>query len=206
VRAVLPTDSKIYAPNPNNLGDDYQGFLCAVANGEDRAPNVEIRRRFTRLYGNWFPPFEADHHLHAHKAYYREVNDWWKIDQAKFPLENPDKQFGLHAAILRRKLRVIWLLAASDATDEATHKVYQLSTRYYRTYCLESGGGAPGEARRAALDGRMSMAGKKCRETKGLQEPEMPADDDILSSVQEPQILFDGLLRGGRDAKARRAC
>jgi hypothetical protein len=52
----------------------------------------------------------------------------------------------------------------------------------------------------------MSMADRKSQETKGLQEPEMPADDDILSLVQEPEILFDDLLRGGRDAQARRSC
>jgi hypothetical protein len=51
------------------------------------------------------------------------------------------------------KLRVIWLLAASDSTDEAAHKIDQLSTRYYRNYNLDTEGGAPSEARRQRLMG-----------------------------------------------------
>jgi hypothetical protein len=99
------------------------------------------------LYGNWFPPFEPDHDLPPHEAYYREVIDWWKTNKAELPLERHDAKFGLHAVILRRKLRVIWLLADSGDTDEATDRVQQLSTHYYRWYILDREGGPKSEAR-----------------------------------------------------------
>jgi len=54
----------------------------------------------------------------------------------QLPLEAPDKQFGLQVVILRRKLRVIWLLASSGDESEAIGRIDQLSTHYYRTYCL----------------------------------------------------------------------
>jgi len=124
------------APNPNNLNDDYQDFLCSVANGADRADALGVRRRFARLYGEWFPPFDWID-LPPHKGYYREVSAWWNTDLGELPAEEPDETFGLHVVILRRKLRVIWLLASSRVETEAMHRIDQLSTHYYRSYCLD---------------------------------------------------------------------
>ena len=132
----LKDDSKICDPNRNNLGDDYQEFLCLVANGGDRAKVTGIRERFIRLYGKWFPPFDP-HDLHTHKAYYQEVINWWNVNGKELPLEEPDERFGLHIVILRRKLRVLWLLASLGNETEATERVNQLSTHYYRSYYLD---------------------------------------------------------------------
>jgi hypothetical protein len=131
-------DSKICDPNRNNLEGDYEDFLCSVANGADRAVKVAgPQRRFLRLYNDWFPPF-GPNELHMHKSYYREVIEWWNIKGIELPIEEPDERFGLYIVILRRKLRVIWLLASSGAEDEAMHKIKQLSTHYYRYYHLGS--------------------------------------------------------------------
>jgi hypothetical protein len=135
--AMFDIDSQNRTPNPNNMDDDYQDFLCSVANGADRANAVGVRKRFARLYGDWFPPFEAVVDLPPHKGYYREVTAWWKTDLGELPSEEPDETFGLHVVILRRKLRVIWLLASSRALTDANYRIEQLSTHYYRTYCLD---------------------------------------------------------------------
>lgn len=129
--------SQIRGSNSNNLKDDFQDFVCSVSNGADRARVAGVRRRFTRMYGGWFPPFEAAVDLHPHKAYYREVIAWWDTDLMELSVEEPDEKFGLHVVILRRKLRVIWLLASSLAETEANYRIDQLSTHYYRTYCLD---------------------------------------------------------------------
>lgn len=150
---MLHIDSKICAPNPNNLGDAYQEFLCFVANGAERAHGVGKRTDFIRRYGDWFPPFERHHDSTPHEAYYRDVINWWKTGKTELPLEKPDAQFGLHAVILRRKLRLIWLLADSGDIEEAIRRVEQLSTHYYRWYILDPEGGPKSEARLRHLRG-----------------------------------------------------
>ena len=169
---MFDIDSKICDPNPNNLEEVYKDFLCSVANGTDRAPVAGIRKRFARLYGDWFPPFVAARDLHTHKAYYREIIDWWKADETninKLPLEEPDEQFGLNTAILRRKLRVIWLLASCGDTNEAIHRVQQLSTRYYRTYPLERE--SPSEERRQRLMGACQWLGSNVGKLRVCKNP-----------------------------------
>jgi hypothetical protein len=94
-----------------------------------------VRGRFARQYGDWFPPFE-DVDLHPHKAYYREVTAWWNTELGELSVEEPDATFGLHVVILRRKLRLIWLLSSSRDETETMHRIDQLSTHHYRTYCL----------------------------------------------------------------------
>ena len=131
----LKDDSKNCDPNRSNLEPGYQEFLCLVANGADRVEVIGIRQRFMRLYSDWFPQFDPCD-LHMHKGYYREVIEWWNPKETELPIEEPDERFGLHIVMLRRKLRVIWLLASSGTEDEAMHRIEQLSTHYYRNYCL----------------------------------------------------------------------
>jgi hypothetical protein len=132
----LNSDSKTYTPNPNKW-ERYQEFLCLVANGAARSKVAGVRRRFIRLYNDWFPPFDP-YELPMHKSYYREVIDWWNVKGTELPVEEPDERFGLYIVILRRKLRVIWLLVCSGAEEEAVHRIEQLSTHYYRYYYMGS--------------------------------------------------------------------
>ena len=87
----------------------------------------------------------------------------------KLPLEEPDEQFGLNTAILRRKLRVIWLLASCGDTNEAIHRVQQLSTRYYRTYPLERE--SPSEERRQRLMGACQWLGSNVGKLRVCKNP-----------------------------------
>jgi hypothetical protein len=119
------------------VADDHsEDFLLAVVNAADSSRDADVRRYFVQRYGEWFSPFEG-FDLHTHKAYYREVIEWWNTKLMELPLEEPDQRFGLHVVILRRKLRVIWLLASSGAEPEAMHRIDQLSTHYYRSYYLD---------------------------------------------------------------------
>ena len=166
---MFHSDSQNRGSNPNNLNDDYQDFLSSVANGADRASTAGVRRRFTRLYRDWFAPFEAAVDLHPHKAYYREVIAWWNTELGTLPVEESDGQFGLHVVVLRRKLRVIWLLSSSGAETEAMHRIDQLSTHYYRTYYLDFR--EQSEARRERLLGVCQWLGKHIGKLKVCENP-----------------------------------
>jgi hypothetical protein len=168
--ALFDTNPQNRGSNPTNLEDDYQDFVCSVANSADRAIVAGVRRRFSRLYGDWFPPFEADADLHPQKAYYREVIDWWKTGLAELSLEEPDEQFGLHVVILRRKLRVIWLLASSGDQTEANYRIGQLSTHYYRNYCLDLREQDATKLKR--LSGACHWLGKHLNNLKVCQNPQ----------------------------------
>jgi hypothetical protein len=167
--AMFHSDSQNRGSNPNNLNDDYQDFLSSVANGADRASTGGVRMRFTRLYRDWFAPFEAAVDLHPHKAYYREVLAWWNTELGTLPVEESDGQFGLHVVVLRRKLRVIWLLSSSGAETEAMHRIDQLSTHYYRTYYLDFR--EQSEARRERLLGACQWLRKHIGKLKVCENP-----------------------------------
>jgi hypothetical protein len=167
--AMFDTDPRNRGSNSNNLDDDFQDFLCSVANGTERANIAGVRRRFTHLYGDWFPPFEA-FDLHSHKAYYPEIREWWNAGLIELPVEEPDEKFGLHVVILRRKLRVIWLLASSLAQTEANHRIHQLSTHYYRTYCLDLRG--RDETKLKRLSGACQWLGKHVKNLKVCENPQ----------------------------------
>jgi hypothetical protein len=115
--------------------DQYEDFLLSVVNAAERSGDADLRGYFVRRYGNWFPPYQK-HQLKAHEWYYHEVRAWWKTSLRDLPEEDPDDHFGLHATILRHKLRVIWLLASSGNQPEAANRITQMVTAYYRRYHL----------------------------------------------------------------------
>jgi hypothetical protein len=110
---------------------DYSDFLLAVVNAEEKADFKGARKRFARLYGEWFPAYDKKD-LPRQQLYYRRTRAWWTPPSGEVPLETPDEQFGLHAVIFRYKLRVIWAFAASGDTAGAERKRSHLYTESHR--------------------------------------------------------------------------
>ena len=85
---------------------DYTNFLLAVVNAEEKAEFKGARRRFARLYSEWFPTFDPEA-LPWQQGHYHRTRAWRKPPSGEIPIEPPDEQFGLHAVIFGHKLRVI---------------------------------------------------------------------------------------------------
>jgi hypothetical protein len=60
------------------------------------------------------------------ERHYRYAQKWWKAEREVEP-EQPNARFGLHIAILRHKLRLIWEVAGSGNLVRAKRKVEQAS-------------------------------------------------------------------------------
>ena len=92
-------------------------FLESVVNGEDCDPVSGQRDRFRRLYLHWFP----EEHLEGEAlrvvllAWKAHPVIWWRRDS--FANENPKDYFEWSAAVLRDKLRFIWLSEPKTARD-----------------------------------------------------------------------------------------
>jgi hypothetical protein len=63
--------------------------------------------------------------FHQSEIYYRDVCDWWRTTGEEIQMEQPDEVFGFQVAILRRKLRVIWLLANAGNVKAAMARTHQ---------------------------------------------------------------------------------
>jgi hypothetical protein len=109
-------------------------FLLSVVNADDRSPLAEKRVDFALRYEKWFPPKEGTLYK---KANYRDDLEWWKLDGGGEPqVEPPHRQFGLHVAGLRYKLRVIWKVAHNKEWESAERKVGYLTTDIHRYFRL----------------------------------------------------------------------
>jgi len=133
VRAVHP-ENELQTGSKSMSDTNYTDFLLAVVNAEEKADFKGARKRFARLYSEWFPTFDPET-LRWQQVHYRRTRAWWKPPSGDFPVEAPDEQFGLHVVIFRHKLRVIWAFAASGDAAGAERKrshLYTESHRYFR--------------------------------------------------------------------------
>lgn len=102
--------------------DECKRFVEAVVNGDDKDSVPATRNRFARLYRDWFPPEPEDKYMvrYAVNSWSNAVGRWCP------PLiehqENPESFFEWQVAILRDRLRFIWL---ADQ-DTARYKIRML--------------------------------------------------------------------------------
>ena len=114
--------------------DEYRDFLLAVVNAHDRSPREGLRKRFVRLYRGWFPDdMEGEGAEEAVRVLlfaYRPPQMWFFKDAPA--VENPTTEFALHVALLRDKLKSIWI--ARDGAGTAMFRLDELKhdTREYR--------------------------------------------------------------------------
>lgn len=114
--------------------DEYRDFLLAVVNAHDRSPREGLRKRFVRLYRDWFPDDMkgegADEAVRVLLLAYTPRQMWFFRDAPI--VENPQTEFALHVAILRDKLKSIWI--ARGEADTAKYRLEELKhdMREYR--------------------------------------------------------------------------
>ena len=114
--------------------DDYRDFLLAVVNAHDRSAREGLRKRFVRLYLGWFPDDmkgeDAEEALRALLLAYTPRQMWFFKDAPI--VENPKTEFALHVAIVRDKLKSIWI--AHEDADTAKYRLEELKQdmREYR--------------------------------------------------------------------------
>jgi uncharacterized protein len=112
------------------MSENYNDFLLAVVNAEERADFRGARKRFVHLYSKRFPASGIT--LAEQELAYRLVREWWRSPSVHIPVETPDEQFGFHVVILRHKLRVIWAFADSGDAVGALRKSHHLLTEVHR--------------------------------------------------------------------------
>ena len=106
--------------------DEYRDFLLAVVNAHDRSAREGLRKRFVRLYRGWFPDDmrgEGAEEAVQVLLYAFAPRQMWFFKDAP-TLENPQTEFALHVAILRDKLKSIWI--ARGDVDAAKHRLEEL--------------------------------------------------------------------------------
>jgi hypothetical protein len=114
--------------------DEYRDFLLAVVNAHDRSAREGLRKRFVRLYRGWFPDDMkgegAEEAVQVLLFAYRPFQMWFFKDAPI--VENPKTELALHVAILRDKLKSIWI--AREDADTAMFRLDELKhdTREYR--------------------------------------------------------------------------
>lgn len=114
--------------------DEYRDFLLAVVNAHDRSPRDGLRKRFVRLYRDWFPEdMKGEGAEEAVQVLLRAYSPWqmWFFRDAPL-VESPQTEFALHVAILRDKLKSIWI--ARGEADTAKYRLEELKhdMREYR--------------------------------------------------------------------------
>jgi hypothetical protein len=91
--------------------DEHRDFLLAVVNAHDRSEREGLRKRFVRLYRGWFPDDMkgegAEEAVRVILLAYTPRQMWFFKDAPI--VENPKTEFALHVAILRDKLKSIWI-------------------------------------------------------------------------------------------------
>jgi hypothetical protein len=114
--------------------DEYRDFLLAVVNAHDRSPREGSRRRFVRLYRGWFPDDMkgegAEEAVQVLLRAYAPRQMWFFKDAP--PVENPQTEFALHIAILRDKLKSIWIAHGDEETASYRLEELKHDTRDYR--------------------------------------------------------------------------
>lgn len=94
-------------------------FIESVVNGDDCDPVPAVRNRFRKLYLHWFPDdLEGEAVRVLIMAWKASPLMWWRRDS--WVNENPTDYFEWSAAILRDKLRFIWLSEPKTARDGMT--------------------------------------------------------------------------------------
>src|ERR1039458_2032724 len=114
--------------------DEYRDLLLAVVNAHDRSPREGLRKRFVRLYRGWFPDdMEGEGADEALRVLLYAYGAWqmWFFEDAPI-VENLKTEFALNVAIMRDKLKSIWI--ARDDADTAVFRLEELKhhTRAYR--------------------------------------------------------------------------
>src|SRR5208282_3597134 len=105
-------------------------FVEAVLNGDDKDSVAAIRNRFARLYRDWFPPDVGDeHYVQVMLDAWRVPHVWWCRDAVQ--QENPQTYFEWRVAVLRDKLRFIWL-AERDAARFRVKRLAAETVEYFR--------------------------------------------------------------------------
>jgi hypothetical protein len=151
-------------------GDKIREFLLAVVNGDDQSQSSEKRRAFFRRCHRYFPPLSDGPCLEA--DFRREV-EWWNPNNKEIKVEDPHHLWGLHVAILRYKLRVIWTVANSKNWESAERRAGYLRTETHRYY-RESRQGTTIMWRHRAL-WACDWLGKNVRRLKVCRNPSCPS-------------------------------
>lgn len=114
--------------------DDYRDFLLAVVNAHDRSAREGLRKRFVRLYRGWFADdMQGEGAEEAVRilllAY--TPRQMWFFKNAPI-VENPQTEFALHVAILRDKLKSIWIARGEAETAKYRLEELKQDIREYR--------------------------------------------------------------------------
>lgn len=114
--------------------DEYRDFLVAVVNAHDRSAREGLRKRFVRLYRGWFPDDMkgegAEEAVRVLLLAY-SPRQMWFFTNAPI-VENPQTEFALHVAILRDKLKSIWIAREDAYTAKYRLEELKHDTREYR--------------------------------------------------------------------------
>lgn len=114
--------------------DEYRDFLLAVVNAHDRSAREGLRKRFVRLYRGWFPDdMKGDGAEEAVRTLLLAYSprQMWFFKDAPI-VENPQTEFALHVAILRDKLKSIWIARGEVETAEYRLEELKQDMRAYR--------------------------------------------------------------------------
>jgi hypothetical protein len=107
--------------------DECRDFLVALANAADRSQSAGVRKKFTSLYRKWFREDVDDDDLEKLKWKYQEIRGFlWKITVLNIPKENPANAFEAVIAILRHKIRAVWIAAAWGSRADAEYQSHRL--------------------------------------------------------------------------------
>lgn len=117
------------------MPDGYREFLLAVANADEQKGGW--RRDDFRLKYRMFFPINDLKTIKQQLYEYEQTRLRWKTSLGEVPTEQYDSEYGYHVAILRHRLRVIWMIAASGDIEKAEGKLPQLYTDAHR-YLRES--------------------------------------------------------------------
>jgi hypothetical protein len=114
--------------------DEYRDFLLAVVNAHDRSAREGLRKRFVRLYRGWFPDDMkgegAEEALRVLLLAYLPRQMWFFKDAPI--VENPKTEFALHVAILRDKLKSVWIARGEVETAKFRLEGLKQDVRDYR--------------------------------------------------------------------------
>ena len=114
--------------------DDYRDFLLAVVNAHDRSAREGLRKRFVRLYRLWFPDdMKGENAEEGLRVLLLAYSPWqmWFFKDAPI-VENPQTEFALHVAIVRDKLKSIWIARGEVETAKYRLEELKQDMRQYR--------------------------------------------------------------------------
>lgn len=162
-------------------------------NGDDQAQLAERRLAFYRRYHDWFPPLSDGPCLEA--DFRREV-EWWKSNNSEIKIEDPHPRWGLHVAVLKYKLRVIWTVANSKDWESAERKAGYLRTETHRYY-RESRQGTTVTWRHRALRA-CGWLSKNVRRLKVCRNPSCPSPFFVREEKNQQYCGVDCAAEGQR--------